>query len=184
MSSFYTPAFEYWPNDLLAPYDPRFVSNLSALTANDARGTRVIARKSGRIRDLTIFVGTSSGNIDLGIYDTVATTRTKLYSSGSTACGTGNAWQTVTADTGVDVKAGDHLDLALACDNATATFGRAAAFANAAVVDLPSNYWTAPNGGANFMNWVKATAFALPSTIAESGFTTATTFPFIMARIA
>jgi hypothetical protein len=179
----YADALALFPATILAPYDPRIgTSNASALNANDARGQRVICRKTGVLTDLAVFVGTSSGNVDIGVYDDTATTRNKLYSSGSVACGTANTWQLFTGIT-LAVVAGRHYDLALACDNATATFGRAASFTQAAAPNLPTNFWPAPNGGVNKLHWVKATAFPLPSTIAESAFTTATGYPFIMGRI-
>jgi hypothetical protein len=121
--------------------------------------------RSGLLTDLAIYIGTSSGNIDVGVYST-AGTRAKLYSTGSIACPTGGQWNVVGA-LSLAVSAGDQLDLVFAADNATATFGRISGGANG-LNQLPSNFFVAPLGAAPKLSWAAAASFALPSSFSEA----------------
>ena len=65
------------------------VSNPSS---NTIRAARVVMPFTGTLFDLSIFVGTASGNVIAGIYNT-ASTRTSQFNTGSIAMSGTNAWQ-------------------------------------------------------------------------------------------
>lgn len=65
------------------------VANLSS---NTIRAARVVMPFTGTLFDLSIFVGTASGNIIAGIYNT-AGTRVSQFNTGSVAIAGTNAWQ-------------------------------------------------------------------------------------------
>lgn len=175
------------PNDLLAPYYTPFASATGVLgAANRAVISRVIAKKSGFLRDLTIVPSVQSGNIDIGIYDTGDTTttvRTKLWSSGSIACPAALALPiVVTADPGagvVPIVAGRQYDLALAADNNTAAFYRSAA----TISWLPAAFQTVPGAALPKLGALAATSFPLPATIAEATLTQLQIVYYIIGRI-
>lgn len=150
------------------------VSSTSVWTANDARGVRCIATRSGTVSAVGFYVGVSSGNVDMGIYDTAATTRARFWSSGTTACGTVNTWQVFTVTAGlVRVAEGDHFDVALAVDNATVSVGRLAAPTNAGVQLMTAPFLQSQTGaGGNKLAWSIATSFPLPATLTETGLVT------------
>lgn len=167
---------------LVAPYGPRFVTLAAAHSANEMRGTRVIIPRTGRLRDVTVWIGTQSGNIAAAVYDTTATTRNRLATSGSVAAGAGGAWQTV-FDPDLAVTAGDQIDLAVAADNGTVTFGRASSIVSSGIADLPAGFLVAPLGGFNKVMWSATSSFPPPATLAEASMGNSNAGPFIMARI-
>jgi hypothetical protein len=146
--------------------DPRLATTVSAGSANEARGSRVISKYSGVITQLSYFVGTASGNIDLGIYSVSGQNRTKLYSSGSTASAGTNAWQSVTPN--LYVNAGDILDFVIAVDNGTVTIAKSGAVTSL-IVALPTDV----DAAGSTLSWTKAASFPLPGSFAtvNSGFT-------------
>lgn len=156
-------------------------NSLVVLGANTAYGCRVIIPKTGVLHDLAAYVGVSSGNVDIGVYDTTLTTRNKLYSSGSIACPAANGWR-IFADPALYVTAGQHLDLVLVPDNATASFLRFATGA-ANAWWLPTGFLTSPLGGIPKWHWSKVTTFPLPATLAESALAQDQTFIQIIARV-
>ena len=102
-----------------ASFDPRHVSDNDGGAANDMIGCRVVVPTTGTLHDLTIYISTSAGNIDVGIYSTAAT-RARLYSTGSIACPAGGGWRNV-GDPALAVTAGDQYDFCVA-QSAGATF--------------------------------------------------------------
>jgi len=136
--------------------------------ANAARGVRYICPRSGSATGVLLPMGTSSGNICVGMYDTALTTRTRLATSGAVACPAGSAWAEVAFTSPVSVRRGQHVDLAFSADNATATFGRIAV-AVAAHAVLPAGILPSQDGGSPYLVWTLASAYPLPATIAESG---------------
>ncbi|NUR79681.1 MAG: hypothetical protein HOQ21_04450 [Dermatophilaceae bacterium] len=134
--------------------DPVSLSAASALNANQAVYMRV--RGSGYISKIGMHVGTSSGNICVGVYansgaGSSAAPSTRKGTSGSVACPVaGYAEVPLTAP----VWCADGDWIALVADNATATFyrGGAAGFASSLA-----------KGRTNF----QSTAFPLPATAAS-----------------
>jgi hypothetical protein len=132
--------------------------------------SRVVIPQNGTLHDLSVFIGTSSGNLRLGIYDTgtaLAANRTLLFDSGSVASAAN--WKSV--DPGLAVTAGQQLDFAVIADNTTITFGRCANLA-AAQFQLPTGY-LAGGGDLPKVGWTDATGSftAFPTPLAEASST-------------
>lgn len=111
--------------------------------------------------------GTQSGNYDIGLYDAAGT---RLWSKGSTASPAANT-TTVETFTAVNIPKGALFYVALAADNATATFR---------AVTLVSAELTKTLGGVATTTTVAA-AFPLPSTITV-GTTTVLRIPLVVLR--
>lgn len=170
--------------NLIAPIDPRVIAAVSALVANTMYGVRVTVPYSGTLHDLAVYVAVSSGNVDIGVMDTTATTRNVLYTKGTTVCPAANGWRII-GDPNIAVTRGDQLDLLFSADNATATFGRLAT-TGPQQMSMPTAFWPSPLGGVNTLFWTKATSFPLPTpTVTEATFssTGAGLGLFIMGRI-
>ena len=166
---------------LVAPWDPRMANSLANIGGvNTARGVRVTIPRSGTLVDLAVFVGTSSGNIDVGVYSTAAT-RARLYSTGSIACPAAGAWAVV-GDPNITVYAGQQLDLFLAADNTTATFARFLG-AHADQPALPTDFW-ASDGAAPKLSFQATSVLPLPATIAEASVASTNAEHLIIARVA
>lgn len=117
------------------------------IAANDARLSLCVVRHRITVASVRFRVGTSSGNIDVGIYDSAFN---RLWSRGSFACpGAGSAQATIAngSPTSLTLEAGIYW-VALAVDNGTAAFAGATA---------------ALNGTAK----AAASAFPLPATISS-----------------
>lgn len=139
--------------------------------ANSLYGQRFIAHKTGKITAVAVYIAVSSGNLDIGIYDCAVTTRAKLYSAGSTAVGTLNTWQVVVPN--LAVTEGDHFDVALCADNATASFGKDTVPTNVGVSVGTSPMLIAPQGGGlSKIAWTIVTSFPAPATLTESALIT------------
>lgn len=169
--------------NVIAPCHPHLMTAQTTFTANDARGVRMVMPRSGTLRDLAIWVAIQSGNLDIGLYDTLSGTSGKIYSSTSVACPAANAWQII-GNPNQAVTQGQHIDFVLACDNATAAFGRVGAIVNNAAVQLPTNFMVSPQGALPKTAWRAATSFPLPTSFTEAAKTVSGgAIPFIMARI-
>lgn len=138
-----------------ATLDP-WLSNLSAAaaTANRAHLYRIPKLAVAKtITKLSVFIGGASGNLDLGIYTTTDfATFTRLGSSGSTAVAGTNAVQTVSG-LSLAVPANVAWFLAVAADNATATFARLGSTSDVALKNYPTRAF------------YKASSFPLPSSL-------------------
>lgn len=125
-------------------------------TANSASLGLVRVGRPILITNLSIYIGTASGNVDVGIFTKSGTTFTLVASSGSTAAAGTAAIQTIpltavyTLSPGIDYYFGE------VADNGTVTIGRSSAVA----VTVP---------GLGVENGIKATLFPLAT------FTTITT---------
>jgi hypothetical protein len=154
---------------LAANVHPLLVSGFVAPGTNQLYGSRITIPTAGTLRDLSVWIVTSSGNLQVGVYDTgqaASTTRTRLYQSGSVVMGTGTNWQVV-ADPALAVTAGQQLDLAVIVDNNTATLGRIPPHLGAAQSQLPTSFW--PTAVTPKLAWVHAPgSFILPSTLSEA----------------
>jgi hypothetical protein len=106
--------------------------------------TPVIIRAQYTVKTIGVYIGTSSGNLDVGIY---LPNGTRIVSSGSTAAGTGSAVQSINI-TDTTLSPGLYY-AALACDNTTIQIG---AKANQAGANLVRGQFT------------ENSAFALPAT--------------------
>lgn len=160
--------------------DSRYAGNVTAISANLALGSRVVIPRAGTISGLSVFIGTASGNIDVGVYSVSGTSRTKLYSSGSTAAAGSNAWQSFSPS--LVVNAGDIVDFCIAVDNGTVTIGRIADSIGA-LASLPSGY-DSDASGSEVLTWAKSTSFPLPASFSSVTAASATTVaPIIVAKL-
>lgn len=152
-------------------------------TANRAQGHRVIVPKTGTLNELSIYVGTSSGNVEAGILDTSATTRNQLWTTGSVACPAANGWRKM-GDPGIAVVEGDHLDFYVNCDNTTATFMRTSSFLSAIPVLMPTGTVVSPLGGKPLLGWQgPAATFPLGTTLAETSMGASISGPGVIAVV-
>ena len=143
-------------------------TGVSTFAANTVVVTRFRVFAPISVNQATVFIGTASGNIDIGVWRSNETTLTLLTSTGSTAAAGTNATQTIALLSAVTLLPG--IDYYAGCvpNNATVTFGRAAV--NAAFstlgkrsVSIGSAFPLATNG----------------ASIALSGTSAATLIPFI-----
>ena len=179
--------FHQAPSELFLPW---LINPLSATAsnawpaANRMYGVRYIAQKTGTLVDLSVFVVTQSGNLDVGVYDTgdtVTTTRTKLYSSGSTAVGAGG-WQSFTPN--LAVVQGRHYDVAVAIDNTTAAIVRLTNTSTVGYPSLPTGYLSVPGAALAKLAWQTSTSFPLPASVTEANAAATQIQPFVLGRIA
>jgi hypothetical protein len=140
--------------------------------SNQGRTLRFVCPKTGTLANLSIYIAVSSGNIDVGIYDTnnaLAGSRTRLWSNGSVACGTVNTWQAFTPN--LAVTAGVEYDFAISADNNTAAFFKNSQLTNIAGGTLPSTYNVVSGGASPKQYGIIATQFPLGTAIAEASVT-------------
>lgn len=152
--------------------------------ANEIRGVRVVIPKTGTLHGLTFFPAVQSGNVALAVYDTgqaLAASITRLYSSGSVACGAALAAQTV--DPNLAVTVGQQVLFCLAVDNATVEFVNYTAFDRAQWV-LPAGFLATP-AAAGLLGIRVAASFVPPATITDAALAGAQppAIPFMYARI-
>lgn len=153
---------------VVSSVDPRLVPGVGGWgTSNHAKGCRVVIPVSGVLKGFSILVGTASGNCEGFILDTAATTRNRLWSSGSVAMAGVNAWQAL-GDPNITVTAGQHVDFCITVDNTSGTVGRTAIISNMGI--LPAAFPAqAPAGGANNLVWDAAQTIPVGTTVLESG---------------
>lgn len=153
----------------MVPEDPRNTATAAVFPSSTAIFVRWTCPKSGTLAGLAFYCGTSSGNFDIGIYDSGDADTTKLtplYRKTSTA--TASGWNT--AAPGISVVAGRDYHLALVADNATATCLRSLSSTPVALsLSLPSGFG-ALSGGATQPRLAaqRATSFPLPAAFATS----------------
>ena len=141
--------------DFVETFPAGLFNALTVLSANAAYLTLVRVARPIVVTQITYGLGTASGNVDLGIYDSAdgGTTLTRLGSTGSTAATGTNTTQTIALTAAVTLVPGKDYWLAFAVDNATLTPYRGA-------------NQTAPSiGGIGVRSVAKATAFPLPTSI-------------------
>jgi hypothetical protein len=102
----------------------------TATVTNSANTARFVAMNpvpfDGLLDAIALYIGISSGNIKLLVFDTGQATPgsyTQLYCSAGTAAGAAGDWQTFSG-IGLDVESGQRLVFGVVPDNATVTFGR------------------------------------------------------------
>ena len=139
---------------------------------------RIMIPETGTITRMMCFITTSAGNVDLGIYDTSATTRNRLASTGNVACATVNTWHDQPLTSPLPVRGGDSVDLAISASS-TAAFA-AKASNRPEMGSLPAGRMPVPLGGAPKVQAYVASGFnVLPATIAEASMGTDGNFPLI-----
>lgn len=105
--------------------DPRGAVGAAAWsTANLASLVLVRVGRPLTISTIKIYIGTASGNVDVGVYSWDGTTATRLASAGSTVAAGASAIQTLTLSASVALVPGKDYFLGFAADNTTVTVGR------------------------------------------------------------
>lgn len=163
---------------LVTPYFPTLGDSIATPVANDAHACRVIVPRAGTLRDLAIYISTSSGNLDLGVFTTEGT-RNALYRTGSVAS-PGTGWRII-GDPQIAVDAGDQLDFVVAWDNALARYK--SHDAHTSQQQLPAGFWPA-EGALAKLSWLRAASFPLPASFAEGVCAVDFRVPLIIARVA
>lgn len=179
------------PNDILAPCHPTLMGSAAtaAGSANDMRGVRVRAHRSGILRDLYVFIVTADAvnNYDAGVFDAGATTSgtwTLLFSTGATSAAshTNNTW-TKLCSPELSVVAGRDYILAFASLSTTETYARIGqGLVNSAASQLPADFWPTTDNVKNLTTTLTASKYPL-ATAVQSSFTANTITPYMMARI-
>lgn len=100
------------------PTVPGATSSAAWPAANRAIYSAVVVPRPVTVTHLIIYVGTSSGNVDVGIYNEAGT---RLVSSGSTATIGGGAANQAFNIADTSLSPGVYF-FAMSCDNTTATF--------------------------------------------------------------
>ncbi len=162
---------------LFAPLLPNIVSPwgahcipyavLTQRTANHLWFVRFVVPFTGTLTDMTVMVGTFSGNVSAAIYDTgqaLAGSMTRLATSGAVACGPANTYQVW--DPALAVTAGQVLVFAHSVDNGVATFSTIQV-SNAQAVTLPAGFLATP-AAARWVAGAVAAAHPAPATIADA----------------
>lgn len=151
-------------------FSPLLVTGGGALAANWAYLVLIRTAKPILVSTGRVFIGTSSGNIDFGVYSFDGATFTRLASAGSTVAGSGNAVQSLALNAVVALSPGVSYALAIAADNTTVTIGRLSAI-NAGITAYGS-----------MISTINITALPLPSSILLSGTSTTGTVPWLAAQ--
>lgn len=143
---------------------PHYTSNTTPV-ANTMYAKRMVMPRSGTISDFIILIGgTSSGNVDVGVYSFDGTNYAAQWRKGSTACPAANTWTSM-GNPAYAVTKGQIIFPCIAFDNATATPAR--------LVALGAAGWHSVTGMTYpKFAWSKASSFPLPSgNTADSGVT-------------
>lgn len=110
-----TPGFDLF----VGPVDPRVAGNALTVAANTAYLMAFSVSAPVVVTQARIMCAVSSGNVDVGVYDTAGT---RLGSTGSTAVGAANVAQTINLTAPVTLVPGRRYFAAIVADNATVTF--------------------------------------------------------------
>ena len=152
-------------------------------------GFRAVMPRSGVLHDLAVYISVPAGNIEVGLLNTVATTRTILYKTGSVAATASHAWQII-GDPALAVSAGDQVDVSYAATSASNTImwvgGEVNTGTDAPSGALPANFVPAPGGGKNTICWADSTSpipYGGTTTVAESSLVAQQNIPLVIGRI-
>jgi hypothetical protein len=147
------------------------IASISLTTGSAViRGARCIVPKTGTLANICIYISaTSAGNLLLGVYDSTATNRNLLYTSGSIACPAANAWAAA-AQPNIPVVQGQHIDLCVQSDSATATLARPTPSLGGNASSLPTGVFPSDKGAPAKLAWTITNTFAngLPTNPAEA----------------
>lgn len=142
----------------------------ATLAANTAYLAKVRVSRPVRITQMSYLVGTASGNVDLGVYQSNGTTLTRMGSTGSTAAAGSSVIQTIALTATVWINPGVDYYLGIAPDNGTVSIGRV----------TPNSVVTTLGRRAVSI----ATSFPLPATITLSSTAGSSTLALIYADAA
>lgn len=147
------------------------------------KGFRVIIPWAGTLKNFYIAPSVQSGNVEGVILDDTATTRQRLWTSGSQSCPATNVWTSI-ADPNLAVREGQHVDFLLGADNATAAFFRYSNMPLNALVNLPSGILVSPGGAAGWASYqYTAPNFSGFTSLAEANFVAQGAVPMILVEL-
>jgi hypothetical protein len=156
-------------------------------SANRIVAVRAIVPFSGVLHDLYMYVGSTTGGNCRGlVYDTgdvLPGSRSKLWDGGSIATGAINGWRSL-GDPALNVRTGEHIDLAVQMDNTTALVGRVATYLGG-TTELPTNFIPCRGGALAKTVWLATQgAFTAPVAIAEAScLSSGNLAPCLFARV-
>lgn len=148
-------------------------------------GMRFISTRAGTIAGLAMYIGTASGNINVGIYDTGTPSKTRLFQTGNAAFPGGAGQWKEFATPNLAVTLGQHIDLCCVADNNTAqvaflSMGAGNPFGG----PLPSGYLVSPQGGPAYLGWVVTGSPTIPATLANGSIGAWGSLPLFLVRYA
>lgn len=187
-----TSKLQILAHSLVLPLISTIPSAISAVAAiNRMTLLRCVIPKTGFLRDITVYVGASSGNYIGAVYDvgeaSGTNSITELWDSGSVVVGAANGWRVI-GDPNLAVTAGQNVYLGMIVDNITATFGRISGgnSPNGWGAPLPASFLPTPGGQpAKLAASFTAGSFAAPTPIADATLANpgTTVMPILIARV-
>lgn len=162
---------------------------VAALGIDSSFFARVTIPKTGVLHDLSVFVGTVSGNYSVSVYDTgdaLPGSRTKLWDSGSVSVAAGTNVYKIVGDPSLPVVIGQQLDFGYSAGNTTLTTGRLNLGVAGQSGPLPAGF-NVPSGGAQAKMSSQGPGLSptgtWPATIAEASLTSINHVPLVFGRI-
>lgn len=110
----------------LETIDARLIPSAAVIAANTLVAFRLRSHPTvtATLTQVSIYIGTANGNVDVGLYASDGTTLTEVASTGSTATAGTNAVQTIPLASSVLPVLGQDYYALLISDSATLTLGR------------------------------------------------------------
>lgn len=140
-------------------------ATLTNLAANTLRAARVVMPFTGTLFDLSIFVGTASGNIIAGIYSTAAT-RVSQFNTGSIALAGTNAWQILAFNSTLSTSVSGNQTVGTGSNlNVASTTG----FSNTGSIVVSGNTYAYTAKGATTFTLSAGGTFVGGSTVTQAG---------------
>lgn len=170
---------------MLLPAFPCATASGAAIGQFTYKFFRVIIPYSGTLGAVHIAPSVSNGNVEIVILDDTVTTRNRLWTSGSVACPAINVWSASLANPALAVVAGQHVDIGVGTDSATAACYRYINMPLNALIALPSGILVAPGGAAGNISWQVALANfnGFASTFAEASMVAQAGVPMILVKL-
>lgn len=158
-------------------FDPRNAAQQS----NAAFFSRIRWPETGTVDRLAVFcttVGTAA-TVEIGVYDTTATTRNRVTPSGGGVAVSAAAY--ITRTISLSVTGGDYVDLGYASNDGSASFA-GASYNSGSMPLLPSGWLAVPLGGSPRLSYFVSGLTALGATISEASMSLDAFNPLILAR--
>lgn len=170
-------------DSLYAPHMPKTIWTVDPRNCSQQSSSsffsRVVWPMTGTIDRLAIFcTATSATNAEMGVYDTSATTRNRLATTGAVAL-TASTYAVGTIS--LAVVGGDSVDLGYAMSNGSGS-AAGASYNNGSMPLLPSGFMPVSLGGAPRLSYFVSGLTSLSSTILESNMSLDTFNPLVIAR--
>ena len=158
----------------------------SAWTASSGRTVRVKAKRSGVLRDLSIYVvATDAASVEVSVYDSGEASPgnlTRLFASGGVSIAGNNTWQTFSG-IACNVIQGRDYYLMIGSNSSVLTVARFVLPNNASQMTLPTSFF--PNSGGLLPKYgaLVAAGYTAPATISEANHAANTALCLVIGRI-